>query len=345
MLEICIDPHIMSKTQLKNRESVANLRMVFDTIERARTPVQIIVTDNLKLSYRSHFAKWSEIPQSSATKSLELFIQNKLMGKGASVRECPATGMPPCNGCADICTGIESPNPQYLIESEIGCDKYPSNNFANKTTVDLFGESKLYEILSTENIQELISHRISDTTWMRLTNESRLFLETSLVTWQHFQALENYDFLSVCAPLSKMIEVELCRIVDVFLTQTDAKEALKNIIIEDREKQQISHKLLLHSQNEHTRVSLGAFPYMFKDRQKNMDLLEIAWWKYVNTLRNATFLLSDFFHKSLFKLTASRNPGTHRIPVHRTDCMNFMNTILGESAQTPSGLLSRILDR
>lgn len=342
MINILLDPHIFSLTQLQTRNDVGNLRIICDALIDSKRPINYYKTSSIIQSYRKHINNFDQIPQCLAKSVLiEFFKRSKLLSE-KDLREGGAPcQIPPCEGCPDVQDSVIKGIADYLITSDIDCELYPRQNIDSNITPTIFSNHKVYNLLKLSNSKQLIIDRIG-TVWDTLLDNSQAFLTTGITIWFEHRNDSRFDFSSAVIVISKTLEVELVRILDNFLTFEDVRELLETYNLQDLDKRGSTlATLLYHFKSMNNKVSLGGFNYLLNMNRITSDVLETKWKSYISSQKNYNIITGRSFRDKINTISNKfRNDGAHSAFMYYDDCSSLINLILGNADDTARGMLS-----
>jgi len=346
VLEILIDPHIFSLTQLQTPNDVGNLRIVCDALVGSKRPFSFYKTKNIIVSYKRYINTLGTIPQCRASIILIEFLkQTRLLSEKDIEKGGNPCQIPPCDGCPDVQDVIINSYPVHLISSEVDCELFPRQNTASRVTPANFSNSILYDLLKTSNSEQLIIERIG-TVWDKLLNHSQDFLRTGVTIWFEYRHDSLFDFSSAVIEISKTLEIELVRLVDNFLMFEDVANIVEAYNLAELEtpagqRASIFKTLLYHFRRDHSKVTLGSFNYLFNINKISSNVLDCKWKEYLSLHTNYAHLTNTQFRTKLKRITFNfRNRGAHIESINYSSCSELLDLVLGVPGSASPGMLS-----
>lgn len=330
-----ISPHVFEKPLLENTQYLGQLNITLVTIAKYS---DIIVTHNLKISYREFINALLQMPQCPARKGIITFFETRLLGKPPRPSANVDPRQSPHQGCADLdhLELIHVSPPVVILNVKNDCNKYEN---ASTVTPEDFGNSEVYlRFLQSDSLDELesrICSIVGESVWNSLHPLSRELLIAGQHDYEARRDRPSMPFNPVINSFANALEKELLQIISGWKHDSVHKFQINN---EANMNTKLLHEYL---ENNHE-PTLGNFPYLFDSSALSENPILISWKDYLSRQRNSEYLMSGDFINKLKSANNYRRKADHpKVKLTKKDCDTFLRLLLGDS-RSP-GLLARIV--
>lgn len=329
-----ISPHIFEKILLDDLDYVGQLSIALRNLDKYTT---IIVTQNLKKSYRAYKTYVLGMPPCPARKTIITFFETRLMTVEPRVSGNEELRQPPHQGCAELenvsLMRLLPPLVVLLADERCNVDKC-----AESVTPSNFGNSHVYQTFldgeSLEAIEGRSKSAIGTSTWEKLDPFSKTLLVAGQHDWESRRDMPDMVFSPVINSFANVLENELTVISKEWKPESIySPQYLKH--------SNVSTQLLAKFVSTGKGLSIGNYPYLFDlDTLFGNPLIE-SWKKFLLDHDNSTFITSRSCINSLKSAQYYRNKADHPYTVTKKDCEKFLILLIGNGKKP--GLLKKLI--